>query len=227
MRVYQPPLTRASVGVLAAALLVPSVAPLVAQAVYRPFTSPVGVGVLAWRMMPPLAVRALLCYLAFRLAGKPRREDTTQPITLWPAAGLISILIVASFDYVSSLPLPYLRAIRPDWFESLPWFYPTRGFAIPLWLFWTIAGTAMEEFLYRAYSPLALEGMRVPVYGCVLAPAVFFGLQHVYTGWPFGVKCFLLGCVSGYAVLKTRNIWPALAPHLFYNMKVTIRMFMA
>jgi membrane protease YdiL (CAAX protease family) len=224
---YHPAVTASSVALLGVALLYPSIWGTAGRVLYKPLVAPAGILVLAWRMAPPLAIDALLCLFAFRLAGRPSPDDSSRPITLWPPRALLWILGVVAFDYVTYLPIPAIEALRPGWFQHGHNYFPTHGWAMPLWFFWGTFGPAMEEILYRAYSPLVLERMRVPFYGCVLIPGFFFGFQHIRQGWPFALQCFLFGCAAGYAVLKTRNIWPALAPHLLYNLRVTIGMLLA
>lgn len=227
VRLYGPAVSTASVALLTCALLVLALWGTAGRALYRPLPGPVGVGVLAWRMMPPLMLGAILCYFAFRIARRPDSSGSQQSIELWPPRALAWIVAVSAFAYATSAALLYLHALRPEWFVHWRGVFPTHGWAIPLWLLRGIWSAAMEELLYRAYAPLVLERMRVPLYGCVLVPSVFFGLEHVYMGWPFAIKCFLLGCVSGYAVLRTRNIWPALVPHLFFNLTAAIARVLA
>jgi membrane protease YdiL (CAAX protease family) len=177
-------------------------------------------------MAPPLVVDGLLCSLIFRVAGRPDAKSPGRPIVLWPPRAALWILGVAAFDYLTYLPIPPLEAVRPQWFEHRLSYLPMHGWAVALWLFAGTMGPVMEEIRYRAYSPLVLERMRVPLYGCVLIPGCLFGFQHIRQGWPLALQYALFGCVAGYAVLRTRNIWPALGPHLFYNVRVIIGMLL-
>lgn len=96
-------------------------------------------------------------------------------------------------------------------------FLPVSARQFMHFLFLAVAAGVGEEIVYRGFMVtyltelLGATGWVVAI--VLLAPAIAFGVGHLYQGWKAVVKIIFMAVLFGFFFLRTQTLWPLMLIH--------------
>jgi membrane protease YdiL (CAAX protease family) len=164
-----------------------------------------------------LAVTVAIAALVWRAVPKDRRP-TLRLRRFGAAALVVSVAGVAVLVLVGlAVPASWLGrdGLQPvEIVRDAPWLVPANALQ-----------ALAQELQFRGLLMGALERV-MPVGWANLAQAAFFGLSHLAVNYegpvgPFVPVTIAIGLLFGYAVQRTRSLWPAVVVHAAADVAIT------
>jgi len=145
-------------------------------------------------------------YLALRWPGG-------RTIAMWC---LIQLAFIACADGLTYL---FRGRIVPPFMVDV---YQTAYFVPLLWFAFVVVAPVTEELFIRGFLFRGIERSRLGPAGAIVLSSLAWAAMHTqYDLYSITVIC-LGGLLLGYARLRSRSVYPAIAMHLVHNLVATI-----
>jgi uncharacterized protein len=142
------------------------------------------------------------------------RKPTRRELMTWC---LITVFAITIIDLLKSL---VDRPLVPSFVTDI---YETAYFLPALYLALIVMAPLFEEVFFRGFLFQGFKHSRLGNMGAIAIPAFIWALIHLQYAWYDIAGIFVFGIVLGFAQLKTKCIYVAIAMHALNNLLAVLQ----